>query len=227
MPRGFSERQKDLIRQRLIQQGDKLFSAYGLKKTSVEELARAAGISKGAFYLFYGCKEELFMDVTELAEQRYRQALLSAIDVPGPSARARLVTVLQKAFALLKSVPLLQSLTGSDYDLLFRKISADKLQQHLASDRIFFDEFVTRCREAGIPIRVRSDEISGLLYPLVISILHEDDLGPNAYHGSTDVLLELIAAFCLGEISIHSHKGTHSQSDVQKGLNDGFHDRDL
>ena len=73
MPRAFSEQEKELIRKRLLEQGHRQFSAYGLRKTNIEELAEAAGISKGAFYLFYASKEAIFMDVVEQVEERFRQ----------------------------------------------------------------------------------------------------------------------------------------------------------
>jgi AcrR family transcriptional regulator len=201
MPKGFTERERELIRERLLEQGYGLFSTYGLKKTTVEELAGAAGISKGAFYLFYDSKEALFMDVIEeKAEKRFRQEILAAIDLPGSSSRARLLAVLKKAFSLFKTIPMLQFFTGSDYDLLFRRVPPEKLQQHLHNDRAFFDEFIACCQQAGIPIRVRSEGISALLYALVLGIVHEDDWGVGNFGGATDVLWELIAAFCLGEI---------------------------
>ena len=199
MPKGFTEHEKELIRKRLLKEGYKQFSAYGLKKTNIEELAQAAQISKGAFYLFYESKEALFMDVAELAEQRYRQQVLAAIDLPGPSPRARLFAVFKKAFALLKTIPILQFFTGSDYDLLFRRVPAEKLEEHLANDRVFFGELFARCQDAGIPIRAQPEQISSLLYPLVVTILHEDDSSRDTF-GNIDLLLELVAAFCLGEV---------------------------
>ena len=216
MPKGFTEHEKALIRKRLIEQGYKHFSAYGLKKTNIEELAQAAQISKGAFYLFYESKEALFMDVAELAEQRYRQEILAALDQPGPSPRARLFAVFKKALALLKTIPILQFFTGSDYDLLFRRVPAEKLEEHLASDRVFFKELIARCQNAGIPIRARPEEITGLLYPLVLTILHEDDLGQNNF-GSIDLLLELVAAFCLGEVEIQLQKPISPAPDSEEG----------
>src|SRR5512142_3186432 len=109
MPKGFSEQERTLIRQRLVEQGYHLFSAYGLKKTTVEELAAAAGISKGAFYLFYDSKEALFMDVIEeTAEKRLRRELLAAVELPGPTPRARLLGLFARAFAIFRTVPLLQ-----------------------------------------------------------------------------------------------------------------------
>jgi hypothetical protein len=47
------------------------------------------------------------------------------------------------------------------------------------------------------------------LYPLVLIILHEDDLGANNFSVSTDLFLELVAAFCLGEIEIQAQKSIH------------------
>jgi AcrR family transcriptional regulator len=217
MPRAFTEHEKELIGKRLLGQGYKLFSAYGLKKTNVEELAEAAGISKGAFYIFYESKEALFMDVVELAEDRFRQEVLATVDLPGPSPRARLFAVLKKAFTLLKTMPILQSLTGSDYDLLYRRVSAERFQEHLANDRVFIQELVTRCQNVGIPIQARAEEISGLLYALVLTILHEEDFGPNTFDGTLDLLLELVAAFCLGEVEIQLQKPISSTSRPEQG----------
>ena len=217
MPKAFTEYEKDLIGKRLLEQGYRLFSAYGLKKTSIEELAQAAGISKGAFYLFYESKEALFMDVAELAEQHFRQEILATVDLPGSSPRARLFAILKKAFSLLKTIPILQFLTGSDYDLLFRRVPQEKIHEHLANDRVFFEELIVRCQNAGIPIRAQPEEIVGLLYPIVLTILHEDDSVAKNFSGGVDLLLELVAAFCLGEVEIQLQKPINSTTSPEKG----------
>ena len=202
MPRAFTERERETIGKRLLEQGYKLFSAYGLKKTNIEEIAEAAGISKGAFYSFYESKEALFMDVIEQAETRVRQEVLAVIDLPGPTPRARLFAVLKKAFALFETMPILRFFTGSDFDLLLRRVPAEKLEEHLAADRAFLDELIGCCQSAGIPIRAPSEQIVGMLYPLVVAALHEDHLGRDNFGGSADLLLELVAAFCLGEVQL-------------------------
>src|SRR5215469_8079839 len=108
MPKAFTEQEKELIRNRLLEQGRKQFSVYGLRKANIEELAEAAGISKGAFYLFYPSKEALFMEVVEQVEHRFRQELYAMVNVPGPSPRARLFAIFQKGLQLVKAIPLLQ-----------------------------------------------------------------------------------------------------------------------
>lgn len=217
MPKAFSDQEKEWIHARLLEQGYKLFAAYGLKKTNIEELAQAAGISKGAFYLFFESKEALFMDVVELAEQRFRQEILIAINQPGPTPRARLVAIFRKAFDLAQTMPILQFLTGSDYELLFRRVSPEKLQAHLASDRLFMEELIDRCKQGGIPIQISVEQISGLLYALVLVILHRDDFGQDYLHGTLDVLLELVSAFCLGEVDIQALNVLDPASRLQEG----------
>ena len=155
MPKPFTEQEKTIIGRRLLEQGYKHFSTYGLAKTNVEEIARAAGISKGAFYKFYGSKEELFWSVIEQAEAHVREQILAVIDRPGRSPRARLVAILREAFALFEAFPILKLLTGGDYELLFRGIPPEKLGGHLANDRAFIERLISRCRGAGIPIRSR------------------------------------------------------------------------
>jgi AcrR family transcriptional regulator len=218
MPRAFTEQERTVIGRRLLQQGYKLFSAYGLAKTNVEEVAKAAGISKGAFYLFYESKEALFMDVVEEAEVRVRQELLAVIDLPGPSPRLRLFAVLKKGFDLFESIPILKFFTGGDYDLLFRRVPAQKIQEHLAGDRQFFDDLIARCRDAGIPIQVQAEQITGLLYMLVLAIMHQDDLLQSNFGGSVDLYLELVAAFCLGEVQLQPQKRSRRAPAKKKGM---------
>ncbi len=222
MPKAFTQHERELIGKRLLEQGTRLFSAYGLKKTNIEELAQAAGISKGAFYIFYESKEALFMDVVEEAEARVRQEVLAIIDLPGPSPRARLLAVLRKAFTFFKTMPILQIFSGSDFDLLFRRIPGEKLQEHLINDRAFLVELVTRCQDAGIPIRAQPDQIVSLLYPLVLAIMHEEDLGPMNLSGNIDLLLELVAAFCLGEVSLQSQEQLAQIGSLEKDRENEF-----
>jgi hypothetical protein len=94
----------------------------------------------------------------------------------------------------------LKLLTGSDYDLLWRRLPQEKFEAHLASDRVFIEELVTRCKQTGLPVQVPPEEISSLLYPLVLTILHQDDFGPYKLADSIDILLDLVAAYCLGEL---------------------------
>ena len=200
MPKGFSEREKEIIHQRLLEEGRKTFSAYGLKKTNIEDLTRAAGISKGAFYLFYESKEDLFMDVAEEAERQFRQVVLQAVEAPGPTPRARLTSVLKTAFTIWKTTPILQMVQQEDYRQLLMRLPPEKVQEHLASDRQFITVLMERCRQCGIPFQADMLHTAMLMNALFFVSLHEEDFGPDVYPATIDLMIDLTAAYCLGEV---------------------------
>jgi AcrR family transcriptional regulator len=50
---------------RILQEAQSLFIRYGVKRTSIDEVARAADIAKGTLYLYYESKEMLFAEVAK------------------------------------------------------------------------------------------------------------------------------------------------------------------
>ena len=52
-------------RTRILQAAQSLFIRYGVKRTSIDEVARAADIAKGTLYLYYESKEILFAEVAK------------------------------------------------------------------------------------------------------------------------------------------------------------------
>ena len=61
----FSEEKNEIIRQELLAEARRCALTLGMRKTSVEQLTEAAGISKGSFYKFFDSKELLFFAVLE------------------------------------------------------------------------------------------------------------------------------------------------------------------
>ncbi|HIW73968.1 MAG TPA: TetR/AcrR family transcriptional regulator [Firmicutes bacterium] len=68
----FTKTERWKIREALLKEGERLFSEHGLKKVAVEDVAHAAGISKGAFYGFFANKEQLYMEAAEIQKMRLR-----------------------------------------------------------------------------------------------------------------------------------------------------------
>jgi len=202
MPKAFNEDEKKQIQQRLMAAGEQLFSTYGFSKTNVEELARAAHISKGAFYLFYPSKESLYMDVIEQAEVHFRQRILAAVEQPGPTPRSRLFRVLHQAFDLWQEIPVLRFFTSDDINWLLRSTPQEQIQQHMASDLVFMNELVGHCQKHGIPVKAGAEEVSRLVYALLFAYMNEDFYDPGHHNGTFDTLVELVVAYLLGEVDI-------------------------
>ena len=65
MPKIYSDEEKKKIVEKLKKEANILMQERGVKKTTVDELVKRAGIPKGTFYLFYPSKEMLLFDVSQ------------------------------------------------------------------------------------------------------------------------------------------------------------------
>lgn len=197
MPKAFSDEEKAHIHANLLVQGRRLFGLHGLRKTNVEDLTRAVGISKGAFYLFYDSKESLFFDILERFEAEYQAQMLAGLTEQAIPARDRLANVLRQAATLWRSHPLFAQFGSDDMAYLTRKLSPAQIEANQNSDVAFAAQFITTARAAGLPISADTQLLTGLLRALVLLNLHEDEIGTAMFDAVMAVLAEQIAAYLL------------------------------
>ena len=195
MPRAFSEEEKEIIRRQLREQGERLFEAYGLRKTTVDDITRAVGISKGSFYLFYDSKEELLLEILEQIESDLRDSILEYTVRPQEKARQSVSAILKSYLLTWDAFPLLRKLDKSDFDYLARKLPAERVQAHADSDREFVDNFVEKLQRDGIAVRVPARVVTNLLKSLFFVEVHRDDLGEADYMECMEILVDLVAGY--------------------------------
>lgn len=193
MPRGFSERERGRIRESLLDQGRTFLGTYGIKKTNVEDLTRAVGISKGAFYLFYGSKEELFYEVLSRWEDEYHGELLGASVRSGVASRQQVEEFLRAAFSVWKRHPLFTRFAPEEYEHLLRKLPEDKIEANLRKDEAFVGRLLDRWRIHGVELDCDADIFLGLMRALFFVTLHEEDVGRDAYPAVIELLIGSIA----------------------------------
>ena len=197
MPKAFSEHEKEIIRSQLREKGKTLFEKQGLKKTSVDELIEAVGISKGAFYLFYESKEELFLEILEELEADLRARIFDFSIHPQEDSRQLLATLLNSALVTWDRYPLLKNFSQADYEYLTRKLPPERIQAHANRDNEFVNEFVKRIKREGIPVKASPRLISNLMKSLFFISLHRDELGEHGYFVTMEVLTDLVAGYFL------------------------------
>jgi len=95
MARGFTDREREIIRNDLVATGRELFGTFGLKKTSIEDLTKAVGIAQGSFYTFFNSKEELYLEVMDREGEAIKQKLLKEENIKDLT-RERLKVFLRK-----------------------------------------------------------------------------------------------------------------------------------
>ena len=195
MPKAFSEREKETIRAQMREKATKLFEKQGLKKTSVDELAQAAGISKGAFYLFYDSKEELFMEILEGLESDFRKHIFDFSIHPKSNTRKRLAKLFKDVLLTWEEYPLLKNFSRTEYEYLARKLPPERIQAHANRDNEFVDEFLKRIKREGVPVKAPPRVVSNLMKSLFFVGLHREDLGTQAYMESMEILADLVTRY--------------------------------
>jgi len=195
MPRGFTDQEMDIIREKLMQAGQDCLEKFGIRKTNVEDLTRAAGISKGAFYKFYDSKEALFLEVLERFEETYRVEIIKRMDqYTGLSPREQVHSLLRDAFTQYWQNPLFSILNPQEYEVLVRKLPPERVAAHLESDDDFVGELVNLWQARGLPVRDDAPQISALVKSLFYVSLHAEEIG-SAFPAAFETLINLVADY--------------------------------
>ena len=195
MPNSFTDQEKSLIRAQMREKATKLFEKQGLKKTSVDELTQAAGISKGAFYLFYESKEELFMEILEGLEAHFRRRIFNFSIHPSSNARKLLAKLFKSVLLTWDEYPLLKNFGRAEYEYLARKLPPHRIQAHANRDNEFVGDFMKRIKREGIPVKASPRVVSNLMKSLFFVGLHREDLGTEAYLESMEILADIVARY--------------------------------
>ncbi len=192
MGNSFSERERKIIREALLSKGRELFSASGIKKTSVEELSRSAGIAKGSFYRFFGSKEELFFEILEIEEGRLRDYIKDQYPVLNCGS---LSGIIKDSFRFTEENPIIRIVfKEGEYQRLLRKLPEDRLRKHIEGDNDFGMNIINSLRESGDLIDRNSEFLSGVLRALFFITLHKKEIGQDIYPEIENFFIDTISA---------------------------------
>lgn len=134
MPR-FTEQEKEIINNKLLIEGEKLFALHGLKKVTVDDLVAAVNISKGSFYAFYPSKEHLYIEINfRLQKELFANIETTVKGKKYDSYRDLTKDVIMLSLTGLITSPILSQIDLSLMDYLQRKLSPDIFESHMHSD---------------------------------------------------------------------------------------------
>lgn len=182
----FTPKERHGIVNALREAARKNAASVGMRKTTVDELAEEAGISKGAFYKFYQSKEHLFLDMLEQWYQQIyegtAQALAAQEDLP-PRKRAALA--LKTAWRIMIQQPLMR-FCRDDIPLMTRKLPEAVLSEHYRSVDEFIGELIDSSR---VMLTVSKPDACAAVKILFYSLLIAPDVGDH-FERAMDELVE-------------------------------------
>ena len=175
MANKFTEKESALILSALRQKAREQACTAGMKKTTVEQLARAAGISKGAFYHFYPSKEMLFLEVLEAFHQEMYGRAAQVLGETGP-----LPLVERMTRAMLEMCRLLQesgmnAFWENDVPLLLRRLPEDILNTHYHDDEAHIAALLA---PLGPAVKCAPKLAAAAVRELMLTVSHQAEIGP-------------------------------------------------
>jgi len=92
----------DIIRHAIVAAAQKLFQQFGLRKTTMEDIAKVVGKGKSSLYYYYATKEEIFEAVVEKEKTNIQAEIDAAIGKEDSAENKLRLLALTKHKALRK-----------------------------------------------------------------------------------------------------------------------------
>ena len=174
MARSFSEREKENIRKSLMDICKQNWTQYGYKKTSVDEICKQAGISKGAFYLFFESKEALFCEVLCSVQREICEMAAAAMEEE--KGKPGVVKALKLIYRAYDKNSFLYGSDTADYTILMNKVSEEQAKEMEQAGELSRQLF---SGHPDLKFRVDANVAISVIYSLIMNIKNKDVLPQN------------------------------------------------
>ncbi len=184
MAKSFTKRERENIKRNLLEAGKESWTRYGCKKTSVDELCRQAGISKGAFYLFFDTKEALFCEVlcsvwNHICDEASK-AMEQQKDKHGVAKALKLI------YREYDKNNFLYHADSVDFTAFMNKLSREQAQRIEAAECRSRQLFVS---QAHLKLKVDEELALSVIYSLIMNIKNKDLL-PGSHRQTFDFMAD-------------------------------------
>ncbi len=195
----------------ILSAATRLFARFGFKKTSVDQIAKDAGVAKGTVYLAADTKEDLFYQAVHREVRAYTAEIAKLID-PRKPADVMLAETTLAGIQYLEERPLVRDLIFGNHQILLPEW-ADRLDELRAVGRTNCAEIIRLgIRQGLFRADLDVDELSMLLEDMAIAtqVFHN-----RGQHKAERLRKRLVAAFDLLMNGIRAAEATKPASAQQ------------
>jgi len=179
MATAFTTEEKEVIRKKLHKVAKECLQRYGVKKTTVDQMAAMVDISKGSFYNFYSSKEMLFFKVLEEYQIDVMNCLTEQL---GMEVKIELLYDFYQDFRYSFMYTIFKN---HEMELLVRKLPKEAITNHHLIDDRMVKKIVSRI---NIRENVSVEIVSALFRTIAMTILHIEEIGEEQF----DTTLKLV-----------------------------------
>ena len=185
MATAFTSEEKEVIRKKLHKVAKECLQRYGVKKTTVDQMAAMVDISKGSFYNFYSSKEMLFFAVLEEYQIDVMNRLTEQLDMEAKIDTNRLVQLLYDFYQDFRYSFMYTIFKNHEMELLVRKLPKEAITNHHLIDDRMVKKIVSRI---NIRENISVEIVSALFRTIAMTILHIEEIGEEQF----DTTLKLV-----------------------------------
>ena len=185
MATAFTSEEKEVIRKKLHKVAKECLKRYGVKKTTVDQMAAMVDISKGSFYNFYSSKEMLFFTVLEEYQIDVMNCLTEQLGMETKIDTNRLVQLLYDFYQDFRYSFMYTIFKNHEMELLIRKLPKEAITNHHLIDDRMVKKIVSRI---NIRENVSVEIVSALFRTIAMTILHIEEIGEEQF----DTTLKLV-----------------------------------
>lgn len=196
MPRALTEKEKHEQRQKLLEKGKHVVLSYGIRKVSVDDIAKAAGLAKGTFYHHFESKEQYLCALIEKihreAFSQAEQIILSSLSGKG-DLRTNIRTFLQQLFHWPEMVFFIQN--EPEIEMLFGAVSNQELQSFKQMEASLFDGIL---RAGGIDTHTIKPGIVHNYIHVLFLMKSSEYMAKDDLQETVDLLLDSLISYIFG-----------------------------
>ena len=185
MATAFTSEEKEVIRKKLHKVAKECLQRYGVKKTTVDQMAVMVDISKGSFYNFYPSKEMLFFTILEEYQIDVMNRLTEQLGMETKIDTNRLVQLLYDFYQDFRYSFMYTIFKNHEMELLVRKLPKEAITNHHLIDDRMVKKIVSRI---NIRENVSVEIVSALFRTIAMTILHIEEIGEEQF----DTTLKLV-----------------------------------
>ena len=185
MATAFTAEEKEVIRKKLHEVARECLQRYGVRKTTVDQMAAMVDISKGSFYNFYSSKEMLFFAVLEEYQIDVMNRLTEQLGMETKIDTNRLVELLYDFYQDFRYSFMYTIFKNHEMELLVRKLPKEAITNHHLIDDRMVKKIVSRI---NIRENVSVEIVSALFRTIAMTILHIEEIGEKQF----DTTLKLV-----------------------------------
>lgn len=188
---------EEIIVQEIVNSAKKLMQQYGLRKTTMEDIAKAAGKSKSTLYYYFKDKEDIFDRVIQLEIDEFSQTVENAVNKESDSESKLKTYIITKINTLKEKKNLFRLVIEDDFERRISRKFAGLRNKYDNEERMMISSILVEGVETGLfdeEIMSEIDILSNLLVSCVRGIEMDIIIGNKNQDlaNKADLLIEIL-----------------------------------